>query len=40
MTAIIGALLGLFGSLLPEVLRFFNMKEDHKHEREMAKIQM
>jgi len=40
MLAIIGALLGLFGSLLPEVLKFFNNKEDHKHEIEMGKLQM
>jgi hypothetical protein len=40
MLAIIGALLGLFGSLLPEVLKFFNNKEDHKHEREMFALQM
>ncbi len=40
MITIIGTLLGLLGSLLPEVLKFWNSKEDHKHEIEMAKIQM
>lgn len=40
MLTIIGSILGLFGSLLPEILKFFNLKEDHKHEIEMAKLQM
>jgi hypothetical protein len=40
MLTIIGTLLGLLGSLLPEVLKFFNNKEDHKHEVDMAKLQM
>lgn len=40
MLALIGTILGLLGSLLPEVLKFFTSKEDHRHEIEMAKIQM
>lgn len=40
MLALIGTLLGLLGSLLPEVLKFWNNKEDHKHEVEMSRIQM
>jgi len=40
MLAIIGAIIGLFGSLLPEVLKFLNNKEDHKHEIDMAKVQI
>lgn len=40
MLAIIGAILGLLGSLLPEVLKFFNSKEDHKHEIAMGRLQM
>lgn len=40
MLVIIGAIIGLFGSLLPEILKFLNNKEDHKHEIEMAKVQM
>ena len=40
MLAIIGSILGLFGSLLPEILKYFTQKEDHKHEIEMGKLQM
>ena len=40
MLAIIGSILGLVGSFLPEVLKYFTNKEDHKHEVEMAKLQM
>lgn len=40
MLAILGAIIGLFGSLLPEWLKFLNNKEDHKHEIEMGKLQM
>jgi hypothetical protein len=40
MLVIIGAILGLFGSLLPEILKFLNNKEDHKHEIEMGRLQM
>lgn len=40
MLAIIGSILGLLGSLLPEILKFFTQKEDHRHEIEMAKLQM
>jgi hypothetical protein len=40
MLALIGTLMGLLGSLLPELLKFFNNKEDHRHEIEMGKLQM
>ena len=40
MLTIIGALLGLLGSLAPEILKFFNQKKDQQHEREMYKLQM
>jgi hypothetical protein len=30
MLAILGALMGIIGSLLPEVLKFFNNKEEVK----------
>jgi len=40
MLALIGTLMGLLGSLLPELLKYFNNKEDHKHEIEMGKLQM
>lgn len=40
MLSIIGAILGLIGSLLPEIIKFLNRKEDHRHEIEMAKIQL
>ncbi len=40
MLAIIGSILGLFGSLLPEILKFFTAKEDHRHEIAMGKLQM
>lgn len=39
MLAILGALLGVLGSLLPEVLKFFNNKEDHKHELAVLNVQ-
>jgi hypothetical protein len=40
MLVLLGTIFGLLGSLLPECLKFFNNKEDHKHELEMAKLQM
>jgi len=40
MLAIIGAIIGLLGSLMPEILKFLNMKESNKHQIEMAKMQM
>jgi hypothetical protein len=40
MLAVIGSILGLFGSLLPEVMKFFNNKEDHRHEIAMGQLQM
>jgi hypothetical protein len=40
MLTLLGTILGLFGSLLPEILKFFTQKEDHRHEVEMARLQM
>lgn len=40
MLTIIGALLGLLGSLAPEILKYFRQKADQQHEREMYKMQM
>jgi len=40
MLSIIGTILGLFGSLLPEVMKYFTNKEDHKHELAMGALQM
>lgn len=40
MLTIIGTILGLLGSLMPELLKYFRLKEDHKHETEMARLQM
>lgn len=40
MLALIGTLMGLLGSLLPELLKFFNNKEDHRHEIAMGQLQM
>jgi hypothetical protein len=39
MLAIFGTVIGLLGSFLPELLKFFNNKEDHKHEVEVFKLQ-
>jgi hypothetical protein len=35
MIALIGAIIGLFGAAIPEVLKFLNNREDHKHEQAM-----
>jgi hypothetical protein len=40
MLSIIGAVLGLVGSFLPELLKYFKQKEDHKHEKEMFALQV
>jgi len=40
MLTLIGTIIGLLGSLFPEILKWLNNKEDHKHEVEMAKLQM
>ena len=40
MLSIIGTLIGLLGSFLPELLKFFKAKEDHKHEKEMFALQV
>jgi len=39
MLSIIGTLIGLFGSLLPKLLDYFKVKEDHKHELAVLKVQ-
>ncbi len=39
MLAILGAIVGLLGSLLPEVLKFWNNKEDHRHELAVLSVQ-
>jgi hypothetical protein len=38
MLALIGTILGLLGSLAPEILKYFNNKEDHRHEAEMLTL--
>jgi hypothetical protein len=40
MLSLVGTLLGLLGSLFPEILKLLTAKEDHKHEIEMGKLQM
>jgi len=40
MLALFGTILGLLGSFLPEVLKFFTQKEDHKHKLEVMKLQI
>jgi len=40
VTPIIGAIIGLFGSLLPEALKLFKDKQDKKHELEVMKLQI
>lgn len=37
---IIGALLGLAGSLLPELLKLYKDRADRRHEKEMFELQM
>jgi hypothetical protein len=38
MLALLGTIFGLLGSFLPELLKFFVQKEDHRHELEMTKL--
>lgn len=40
MLSLIGTIIGLLGGLLPELMKFFNNKEDHKHEVAMGRLQM
>ena len=35
MIALIGAAVGLLGAAIPEILKYLNNKEDHKHEQAM-----
>lgn len=37
---ILGALLGLAGSIIPELLKLYKDKQDKKHELEMLKLQL
>lgn len=37
---IIGALIGLAGSIIPEVVKIFKEKQDFKHEKEMLLLQI
>lgn len=37
---ILGALFGLIGSLIPEGVKIFKERQDHKHEKEMLELQM
>jgi hypothetical protein len=39
MIALLGSVLGLFGSVLPEIAKFFQDKRDKKHELEMLRLQ-
>lgn len=38
--SLLGGLLGSLARLAPEVIKFFNSKEDNKHELEMFKLQI
>ena len=40
MLSLVGTILGLLGGLLPELLKFFNNKEDHRHEAAMGQLQI
>ena len=40
MLSIIGAIIGLFGSIVPEWLKLQKTKEDHRHELEVLKVQV
>lgn len=40
MTPIIGAIFGLFGSVIPELLKIYKDRQDKKHELEMFKLQI
>ena len=39
MLTLLGALFGLLGSFIPELLKFWKQKEDNRHELEILKIQ-
>ncbi len=39
MLSIIGTLIGLLGSFIPEILKYFKAKEDHRHEIQVLGIQ-
>ena len=40
MLTLIGALIGLLGSLAPEILKYFTQKEKDQHEIEISKLEM
>lgn len=37
---LIGAIIGLIGSIIPEVLKIYDKKQDQKHEIEMLRLQI
>ncbi|MFN4196624.1 MAG: hypothetical protein ACK4FM_01270 [Caldimicrobium sp.] len=37
---ILGTILGLVGSVIPEVIKFIKERQDHKYEKEMFELQM
>jgi hypothetical protein len=37
---IIGAVIGLLGSIIPEAVKLFKTRQDNKHEKEMLELQM
>lgn len=37
---ILGAILGLLGAIIPEGIKIFKERQDHKHEKEMLELQM
>lgn len=39
MLSLIGTILGLLGSLAPEIIKYFKLKADHKHELDVLRVQ-
>lgn len=37
---ILGTILGLLGAIIPEGIKIFKERQDHKHEKEMLELQM
>ena len=40
MIALLGGLVGLLGSFIPNVLKYFQTKQDYAHEKDIMKLQM
>ncbi len=40
MIALVGAILGFFGSAVPEIIKYFKVKQDYAHEKEMYQLQV